>query len=490
MHLTPLFDGNPDAVTMIGFDFGSTTSSAMVAEASVGLNAVTGRMEFGPPRALFRSEPVFTPFNGKEIDSFQLNRHIAQWLGESGIVYKDVFAGGVIITGLAAKRSNADAIARMVGARFGEALIATADDPRLESWMAFMGNCSVLSRFHAQTPFINLDIGGGTTNAAYGINGNVLATGCHFIGARHFQFEPGDYRLVDISSPGRSLLAKLGINKSIGERLTSPETEAILQFCVAALEAITTGDSGFFNRPDCSVYQQVPFIFDPAGSAPVVVFSGGVGELVYRFSRGEKMPGITHYGDLGIDLAVQIAQSPILSTHIDTLVPENQGRATVYGLTLHSTEISGSTIFLSAPRVLPCRDLPIVARLPMDANPEVIHQAILLAAKSPAGACIQVLSGENDGGEKAAAPGAESLEKIKMLGIRLYDACLCVRPEQPVVVLAPGNYGQTLGNYATGWRQSPVDFIVIDEIPDRRAHFVNIGRLRNNFVPVSFYGIG
>jgi len=58
-----------------------------------------------------------------------------------------------------------------------------------------------------------------------------------------------------------------------------------------------------------------------------------------------------------------------------------------------------------------------------------------------------------------------------------------------VVLLVPYNYGQTLGNYATNWRQSPFGFIVIDEISDRGAHFVNIGRLRNNLVPVSFYGV-
>jgi len=55
--------------------------------------------------------------------------------------------------------------------------------------------------------------------------------------------------------------------------------------------------------------------------------------------------------------------------------------------------------------------------------------------------------------------------------------------------LAQGNYGQALGNYASNWRQEPFAFVVIDEIPDRQAHFVNIGRLHNMIVPVSFYGV-
>jgi ethanolamine utilization protein EutA len=484
-----LSHGRPETVSMIGLDFGSTTSSAMLASARVGMNAVTGRMEFGTPRVLYRSEPVFTPFRGKEIDPVQLNRHVAQWTAESGVLWDDIFAGGVIITGLAAQRTNADTIARMVGGRFSEAVVATADDPCLESWLAFMGSCSVLSRFHAKTPFINLDIGGGTTNSAYGLNGNVLHTGCHFLGARHFQFEPGGYRLTGMSSHGRSLLTRLGIEKGPGKRLTSLETEAVLGFYITALEAVATGDTGFFADPDTGVYQQVPFAFDRAKSAPVVVFSGGVGELVYRQSRGKKMPDVTHYGDLGIDLAVRIAASPILAAHIDTLVPENSGRATVYGLALHSTEISGSTIFLPTPDVLPCRNLPIVARLPVDAAAETVHQAVSLVGTSPAGACIQVLAGEDGREKKAGASGSASLASVKMLGARLHQAYRRSGPTRPVVLLVPYNYGQTLGNYATNWRQSPFDLIVIDEISDRQAHFVNIGSLANNIVPVSFYGI-
>ena len=53
-----------------------------------------------------------------------------------------------------------------------------------------MGNCQSLSRSHPQMPFVNLDIGGGTTNLAVGIDGRVVGTGCLMVGARHFQFNP------------------------------------------------------------------------------------------------------------------------------------------------------------------------------------------------------------------------------------------------------------------------------------------------------------
>jgi ethanolamine utilization protein EutA len=481
-----------DQVTMIGLDFGSTTSSAMMATAIVGLSSSTGRMELGAPQVLYRSNPIFTPFIDERIDSTRLNNHIDQWITESSIPEKTFFAGGVIITGLAARKANALKIAKLIGERIGETVIATANDPCLESWLAFMGNCSTLSRYYPETPFINLDIGGGTTNPAFGINGDVIHTGCYFIGARHFQFDPGTYRLAGISSYGRTLFNEFGIKKKLGQELGPDEVDTILNFFISALEAIAGGKVGFFSSPTVNHYQQVSFAFESTDVRPVLVFSGGVGELVYRESLGKGLPDTTYYGDLGIDLARRITQSPILAKDICDQIPENQGRATVYGLTLHSTEISGQTIFISSKDFLPLKSLPIVARLSIDTDIEPIIKAILMVEATESGGCIQVLPGKDrvDATIKDTEnPTGNSLGKVKIFGQRLRLACTKVKPRLPVVVLVPDNYGQVLGNYASNWRQEPFAFVVIDEIPDRQAHFVNVGNLHNTIVPVSFYGV-
>jgi len=444
------------------------------------------------PHVIYRSDPVFTPFADEKIDSARLNNHIDRWITESDMNAERFFAGGVIITGLAASKANAPEIARLVGERIGETVIATANDPCLESWLAFMGSCSLLSRSNPKTPFINLDIGGGTTNPAFGINGDVLRTGCYFIGARHFQFDPGTYRLTDMSSYGRALLDTLGIQKSFGQELASGELDAVLNFYIAALEAIATGNLDFFSSPAIARYQQIAFALTPMAAKPVVVFSGGVGELVYQESRGDILPGTTHYGDLGIDLARRITRSHILARHVRDRIPENQGRATVYGLTLHSMEISGQTIFLSAKDVLPLRNLPIVARLSVHASAEEIEQSVLLMESTESGGCIQVLpaTDPNDTQRKDEERSARhSLEQVKDFGHRLRRTCSRLQPAVPVVVLVPDNCGQVLGNYASRWRQEPFSLVVIDEIPDRRAHFVNVGRLHDAVVPVSFYGV-
>jgi ethanolamine utilization protein EutA len=120
-------------VHLIGLDFGSTTSSAMLADVRIAVSSATGRMAFGRPSILYRSEPVFTPFRGDELHLDRIEELIDGWLAASEVSLEEVFAGGAIITGLAARRRNAGQLAALVKRNIGEAVIATADDPALEA---------------------------------------------------------------------------------------------------------------------------------------------------------------------------------------------------------------------------------------------------------------------------------------------------------------------------------------------------------------------
>ncbi|WP_409298248.1 ethanolamine ammonia-lyase reactivating factor EutA [Pseudomonas sp. KCJK8993] len=468
-------------VLLLGLDFGSTTSSALIAQASLSSQCVTGRMALNEPRVLFRGDPVFTPFKDDIIDTGAIGDLIEGWLEQAGVRPQQLFAGGVIITGLAARRHNAQALAQQVGQRLGNVLVTRADDGGLESWLAFMGSCSALSRFHRQQPLLNLDIGGGTSNAAWGLDGNVLASGCHFIGARHLQFEPGSYRLREISAYGRALLQHLGIAREPGQELMPPERDAVLAWYIAALLAIAEGDRAFFASPLGRLVEQLPLLLPQGHASAALTFSGGVGELLYRHLQGETLPGTTFYGDLGIDLALAIARQPRLVGDANRLLPENRGRATVYGLTLHNTEISGSTLFLPRPQALPLKDLPIVARLPIDASERQLRDALGLALGSRDGACLQLL----DGGQ------APRLEQVRQLGTRLAQALQAATPapQWPLVLLLESNIGKVLGNYATDWGRSACNLIVIDEVRERSAHFINLGKPHQHIVPVAFYGV-
>ncbi len=466
-----------ERVTLLGLDFGSTTSSALVASAKVSSSSTTGRMQLADVAVTYKSDPAFTPFINQRIDTEKVSVLIAQWLKQSGIKLDEIFSGGSMITGLAAQADNADVLSKLITSIVGDSIIATADDPCLESWLAFMGSCSALSRYHVDVPIINFDIGGGTTNTALGINGDVLQTGCFFIGARHFQFVAGSYQLIAMSSYGLALLDVLNIHTRIGETFTEGEIAEIMAFYVSALEAIVTSDADFFDSEITQKHSQVAITLTP-NTKSSITFSGGVGELIYKITAGETLPTTTYFGDFGIDLALTISRSPILSANLKHCVPEHKGRATVVGLTLHSTEISGNTIYLPKPDCLPLRNLPIVAKLAADNAMEQWHSAFTLAAKCRHGACIQITT-------------ANTLEQIRALAQKISNCMHTSKyePSLPLLILVEANIGKALGNYISNWGQSMQNVIVIDEVVLRDAHFVHIGRLHQQMIPVSFYGL-
>lgn len=473
--------GEEEQVKMIGLDFGSTTSSAMIAVAGVGMNSVTGRMAFSAPEIIYRSKVEFTPFKGTEIDTDAIAKLLDTWL-EAG---ENIFSGGVIITGLAALRNNAEHIAKLIKARIGQAVIATVDDPNLESWLAFMGCVALLSRHYKHETLINLDIGGGTTNPAAGQNGQVKSTGCFYIGARHFQFIPGTYQVAGISEYGYAILKYLNASIEIGDDLPIALLDQILNFYLQGLKALTLGETDFFETSIGQCLCQTPFSFSSDVQTPLVTFSGGVGELIYKLAEKEPVPDTTFYGDLGIDLAKKIIADPYFSKHISNVRPENMGRATVYGLTLHNTEISGATLFLPDTSALPLNDVPIVARLDITCDLDELINAISVVAQRSGKACIQMLPIVDEDDLVIAA----TLMQIKELGQKIHQTLSTLTIDLPLVILVPGNFGKALGNYATDWGNSSAKLMIIDEIPDRNAQFVNIGSPYRGVVPVSFYGI-
>jgi ethanolamine utilization protein EutA len=463
---------------LIGLDFGSTTSSAIVASARVLRNCATGRMELGDSSVVYRSDLTFTPFRDGQIDGSAIASHIDRWIRECGVDPDDFAGGGAIITGLAAQNANVAVIERLVKDRFNDVLFATADDPCLESWLAFMGSTLSLSRSAPNDYFLNLDIGGGTTNLALGIGGEVLETGCLFAGARHFQFTPGTYQISALSSYAERLLRHFQIDKRVGQSLTTQEVQSVVDFYTTLIEAAIQQDRSRLDLDPYRLHEQVRFSSSGA-RAPIITLSGGVGALVYDQVRGLTAPETTAFGDLGIDLARGMLESPIISRHVRTHVPSNFGHATVYGLSLHSTEVSGSTLYIADPGRLPLRDLPIVARIGFDASQEDVRRAITFVRRSVRGGCVEVAGREAD------------VERIRMLGSRLANALGNGEfpTDRPVVLIVAANVGKSLGSYASQWGRLAVNLIVIDELCARQARFASLGTMRDNVVPVAFYGI-
>ncbi len=360
-----------------------------------------------------------------------------------------------------------------------DVLVATAGDPCLEAWLAFQANAGPLSRAQPDRWVINLDIGGGTTNIAAGKGGEVFRTGSLFVGARHLEVVPATYRVVRLSAYAGALLPELAIAARPGNSLTEGEVLRILDWQIALIDAAVTGDRAAFTSPLGRMHEQVIFNRPDEMRDPIFCVSGGVGELVHDILHERPLPTPTAFGDLGIDLAQRIAAHPDWVTRLAQSRQPAAGRATVYGLLLYATQVSGSTVYLPDPELLPARDVPIFGRVTSNSTAEQIRDILQLVARSTAGGGVIVSLGDGDA------------FTVRQLGERFASAIRTANiPGSTLLVLiVRENVGKALGGYVSQWGSIPVCLIVLDEIEPLDARFVQIGSLRDGVVPVSFYGM-
>jgi len=336
-----------------------------------------------------------------------------------------------------------------------------------------------LSRANPDRAFVNFDIGGGTTNVALGRNGEVLRTGCFFVGARHVQLEPGTYRITALSSYARPLLENLRIHKSIGDHLTEPDVQSIVDWYLDLLESAVTSLCPTEVDSLTTLHRQVPFDCGADFVDPAVTLSGGVGYLAYRALQGHGLPGTTAYGDLGIDMAGRLVQRPFWRERLIECVPTGLGRATLFGLLCHNTQVSGNTLHLSDTRLLPLSDLVILGSVSPATPPAEVERLIALAGRTVRGACLRIDLAHCD------------RTSIHALAEQLRLATARQRASQhiPLVLLVRENLGKVLGQFVTDWGRSPAKVVVIDEIDAHEAQFACIGCLHQGVLPVAFHGM-
>jgi len=115
---------------------------------------------------------------------------------------------------------------------------------------------------------------------------------------------------------------------------------------------------------DASIWLTEPLI--ARGPFHTLVFSGGVGEYINGWAKNE-------FGDLGLHLGRAIQHR---LADFEVLRPVESIRATCIGASQYSVQVSGDTLFLSDPGLLPLRDLAAVAVRPETASAPAIADEI------------------------------------------------------------------------------------------------------------------
>jgi ethanolamine utilization protein EutA len=156
-------------------------------------------------------------------------------------------------------------------------------------------------------------------------------------------------RITRLEEAGRRFGEDLGLDLEIGKTLPPGEAQRLAARMADCLFEAMKGGAPKLGAT--GLLRLDPLAW--RGAIAEVTFSGGVSEYVYGWETQS-------FGDLGSLLAAEIRRR--VAAWGVRLEPPAQGiRATVIGASQYTTQVSGSTIFVSPYSALPLRNVPVIA---------------------------------------------------------------------------------------------------------------------------------
>ena len=444
-------------LTSVGVDIGSSTSHLLFS--TILLERMDTRYVVAERRILHQSDILLTPYRGGEdIDAEALGAFIDRQYEAAGLRPDDIDTGALILTGVAVRRANARAIGDLFSAQAGKFVAVSAGDG-LETLMAAHGSGALILSAAGGGPVMNIDIGGGTTKIALCTDGEVASLTAVEAGARLLAFN-GDGRIERIEPFGRRYLDELGLTLTVGD-ICEPATRRKIAERMAAriMEAAGGADlAGWLRLPPLNT------------AAPAsVTFSGGVSEYIY----GREADG---FDDLGPDLAGAVRA--LVEGKGLAIVPAEQGiRATVVGASQYTVQVSGSTIFLDPPDILPVRNIPAIAP-DLDLSGDEIDEAEVAAAVRAALTRMDLAHGDEAVAVTIPWQGSAMFHRLRGLARGVIAGLQPVLDKgHPLILVVDGDIGGLLGMHCRQEEGLANPLISIDGIALGEFDFVDIGEV-------------
>jgi ethanolamine utilization protein EutA len=463
-------------LTTVGVDVGSSTSHLLFARLHLQrlTQSLSSRFVVVHREVLHRSPILLTPYRPDGlIDVQALERFVDAAYAEAALTPKDVDTGAVILTGAALERANSRAVAELFAGSGGKFVCASAGH-NLEGILAAHGSGAVALSHQRGDTLLHVDVGGGTTKFGLLRDGEVLATAAVHVGGRLVAFDANE-RITRIEPTAMLVADALNIPVALGGRLGPEERRRMAGALVDILLDYLSG-----REP--SALGKAFLLTDPLeldGLRPAALtFSGGVAEYIYG-----REP--TRYGDLGPDLAEALHHAAEQGRLPARPVPIGEGiRATVLGASQFSVQLSGNTVHISDPTVLPLRNLPVVYARLESGSPDAgtVAQAIrngfvrldLTEGEHPAAVALPWRGEPQYANLRAIADGiAQAMPRSLAAGF-------------PLVIALDGDVGASLGGILNEELDVRSPMVSIDGLQLVELDYVDIGELIQpaNVVPV------
>jgi len=349
----PMWRSERISLTSVGIDIGSSTSHLIFSRLVLRRQgiALSSRFVVVKREILHESPILLTPYLDKTtIDTDKLGEFIHEAYRQAGLTPKDIDTGAVIVTGEAAKKKNAEAISALFSAQAGKFVCATAGH-NLEAILSAYGSGAVHMTLHEGDDYtvMNVDIGGGTSKVAIVKRGVVIDTSALEVGARLVALDEQG-KINRLEDGGVKIGDAAGVKLALGAALKEDDKEKMAAvLCDCLFEVLE-------RRPLSPLTQSLMLTpeVDHKDKIDALIFSGGVSEYVYGFEK-------RNLGDLGNQLGRLVRERAEKLARSMPLKPADvRIRATVIGASQYTVQVSGNTIFLSHPDLLPMRNLQVV----------------------------------------------------------------------------------------------------------------------------------
>jgi ethanolamine utilization protein EutA len=451
----------------VGIDIGSSTSHLLFAKVVLQRQSqgLSSRFTVIDRQIVWRSPIMLTPFLADGmIDAHRLEHFIHDAYHDAGLRRSEIDSGAVILTGEAIKRKNARAIDELFAADAGKFVCATAGH-RLESRLAAHGSGAVRLSKERGICVLHVDVGGGTTKLALVDKGVIVAESAFAVGGRLLACdERGAWTRVDDSA--RLVAETL-------ELATDPHTladETVRQAIARRLAEIAADYilDAPRDRLGAALALTDPLPRTAAPAPALLTFSGGVSEYIFGSEQRE-------FADIAKLLAAELTQNLSRRTGLALVDPGGRIRATVIGASQFTVQVSGKTIYLSDPDILPVHNIPVV-HLGIDlAGPidsavlaEAIRAGIARMDLDPHARMAIAFTWRGDpeyARLKAAAAGI-----VAALGAH-------ERRDALLVLMIDGDIGRSIGHLLEHELALPRRIISIDGVQLQELDFVDIGAL-------------
>jgi ethanolamine utilization protein EutA len=449
----------------VGIDIGSSTSHLLFAKVALQRQSqgLSSRFVVIGREIVWRSPILLTPFlSDGTIDAHALGEFIRGCYRDAGFAQSDIDSGAVILTGEAIKRTNARAIDELFAGEAGKFVCATAGH-KLESRLAARGSGAVALSKTRGACILHADIGGGTTKLALIDRGAIVGLSAFAVGGRLVATdESGAWTRIDHSAQlvaddlgiaiSPQALADAAVRQKIARRLASVAADYIVGAPPDRL-----GETLLLTEP-------LPRLCSPTS----ITFSGGVAEYVFGHEQAE-------YGDIAKLLAAELAHELSRRNPLPLIDPGQRIRATVIGASQFTVQVSGKTIYLPDPYVLPVHNVPVV-HVDLESGGAIDAQRLIAAIR----AGLEEIDLERSPRVAVAFSwrGDPEHSRLKQAGEAILHALAPLQDRVKLLLLMiDGDVGKTLGRLLHRELHWPGKIVSIDGMELQELDYLDVGEL-------------